>query len=126
VQILFLANIIVAGIVGILSLGFPAIAARTVFQSTADSSPAMTITGAFWTAIAVLSAVGFFFPIQLSAVLLVQLLYKGFWLAVVALPAVLRGETSRLPAGIAVFFLIWVLVIPLVYPWRMIFAPAKG
>jgi len=125
-QIIFLANVLVAGTVGFLSLCLPELAARTIFQSTAVSSPAMTITGAFWSSIAVLSAMGFFFPAQFSAVLLVQLLYKGLWLALVALPAVLRGEARLLPGGITFFFLVWVVVIPLVYPWQLLFGAANG
>jgi len=118
VQVVFAANVVVAGLVGVLSLWWPEVAARTVFQSTAGASPAMTIAGAFWTSIALLSLAGCFFPAQLSAVLLVQLFYKGLWLAAVAVPALVRGEAGSLPMGIAVFFAVWVVVIPLAYPWR--------
>lgn len=117
-QIIFLANIAVAGAVGIVSLLAPATSARTVFQSTVQASHAVTLTGGFWTAIAILSVLGLFFPMQMSAVLLVQLLYKGLWLLRVAFPAMLRGALSEIPGGMSLFFLIWVAVIPFVYPWK--------
>ena len=40
------------------------------------------------------------------------------WLLIVAAPALLRGRTETVPLGIAVFFLIWVLVLPFVIPRR--------
>ena len=44
-----------------------------------------------------------------------KLIYKGSWLLVVAIPALKSNE--QFPMGIAVFFLIWCLVLPFVIPW---------
>lgn len=120
-QIVFAANVLVAGIVGFLGLFYPELAARTVFQSPNAPGVGTSVTGAFWLAIALLSLPGVFFPLQLSAILLVQLLYKGLWLAVIAVPALLNGSGAQLPVGMAVFFAVWVVVIPVVYPWGLLF-----
>lgn len=120
-QIVFAANVLVAGIVGFLGLFYPELAARTVFQSPNAPGVGTSVTGAFWLAIALLSLPGVFFPLQLSAILLVQLLYKGLWLAVIAVPALLNGSVAQLPVGMAVFFAVWVVVIPFVYPSGLLF-----
>ena len=113
----YIANVIVAGLVGSLSLFAPATAARTVFEETLAPSSGMQLIGSFWLTIAVLSAIGFFRPMVFVPVLLVQLLYKGGWLAVVAAPALLSGRGDSIPGGVAVFFLVWVVALPFVIPW---------
>jgi hypothetical protein len=52
-------------------------------------------------------------------ILVLQLIYKGTWLLVVALPAIKSQQAY--PTGMAGFFLVWVLVLPLVIPWGIIF-----
>jgi hypothetical protein len=75
--------------------------------------------GSLWLSIAVLSTFGLFNPIPFSAVLLVQLIYKATWLAVVALPAIINSQPY--PKGMALFFLAWVVVLPFVIPWGYFF-----
>jgi hypothetical protein len=45
----------------------------------------------------------------------VQLIYKTTWLLIVALHAIRNNKPY--PTGMALFFLIWVLVLPFVIPW---------
>ena len=52
----------------------------------------------------------------LLPILLVQLIYKSIWLIVVALPAI-RNQ-AKFPEGMAFFFVVWVLVLPFVIPWK--------
>jgi hypothetical protein len=113
----FAANVVVAGVVGGLSLFAPHIASRTVFSGTAEASVPMRIVGAFWLAIALLSIAGFLRPLPFVGVLVVQLAYKATWLAVVATPSLLAGSAGSLPGGVVLFFLAWVLVLPFVIPW---------
>ncbi len=117
-RLIYIANIFVAGIVGGLSLFAPATAAQTVFGGAAPASSITRIVGSFWLAITILSVAGLFAPLRMSPVLLVQLLYKGLWLVVVALPVLTKGNAATLPTGMAWFFLVWVLVLPFVIPWR--------
>ena len=125
VRLVFGANVLVAGIVGAMTLFWPSAAKALVFGNTVDPSAALRIVGSFWLAIALLSAFGVFHPRPLLAVLVVQLLYKGLWLLVVALPAVVARDTSALPAGVAAFFLVWVSVLPFVIPWRLLLGQAQ-
>lgn len=116
------ANVLVAGAVGVPSLLAPARAARTIWEGTTPANgAALRVVGAFWTAIALVSLFAVLRPAtaeRLAPVLLVQLLYKGAWLAAVAGPALARGDWTGVPRGIAAFFVAWVAVLPLAIPWR--------
>lgn len=118
-RLVYSANILVAGTVGVASLVGGASALRAVWQAGMDpAAMPVRVVGAFWCAIAMLSVCGLVWPRQFAVVLLVQLVYKATWLAVIALPALLRGRGDTIPGGIAVFFAVWVAVLPLVIPWR--------
>lgn len=118
-KLVYLANIVVAGWISISSLFFPARAQQTVFEGAVAYSEAIRLVGALWWAIFILSILGLFYPQQMRLVLLFQLIYKGSWLLAVALPAYWQGVTY--PKGMANFFVIWVLVIPFVFPWKEVF-----
>lgn len=117
-KLVFFANVLVAGWISLTSLFFPKTAQATVFGGDVAYSEVIRLVGALWGAIFVLSVLGLFFPEKMSLVLLFQLIYKSTWLLVVALPALLRSEPF--PRGMAVFFVVWVLVLPWVIPWRTI------
>jgi hypothetical protein len=119
-QLIYLANILVAGWISITSLFFPQTAAATVFSGAFAYSEAIRLVGALWGAIFILSILGLFFPNQMSLVLLFQLIYKFSWLVFAALPALLNNRPF--PGGMAIFFLIWVLILPFVIPWKSIFS----
>jgi len=117
--IVYIANILVAGWISITALFNPAKAYATVFEGAFAFSESMRLVGALWFAIFILSILGLFFPERMSLVLLFQLIYKGSWLLFAALPAIQRGMPY--PKGMAVFFLIWVVVLPFVIPWKTLF-----
>ena len=119
-RLVYLANVVVAGQIGISALFTPGRAAQTVFQGAVAESEGLRVVGALWLAIAVLSACGLLAPKPFSAVLALQLVYKGSWLLVAALPAIRSG--APYPTGMAGFFAAWVLVLPWVIPWRWLFA----
>ena len=119
IKLVYLANILVAGWISITSLFDPERALRTVFESTVAYSEVIRLVGALWGAIFLLSIAGLFFPQRMSVVLLFQLIYKGSWLLVVALPAIQDG--SPYPQGMARFFLIWVIILPFIIPWSYLF-----
>lgn len=124
-RLVYLANILVAGIVGLTSLFGSGASLRAVWQAPVDpATQPVRVVGAFWMAIAVLSLCGLVWPRPFAALLLVQLVYKGSWLAVIALPAILGQRSAQLPAGITAFFAVWVVVLPFVIPWRELFARA--
>ena len=119
-RIIYVANILVAGWISVSSLFYPKIAATTVFQNAYPATDTIRLVGALWLSIAVLSILGLWKPYSFAPVLLIQLIYKGSWLLVVALPAILKN--APYPKSMAAFFLIWVLLLPFVIPWQRMFA----
>jgi hypothetical protein len=119
---IYIANILVAGNVGWISLFDPIRAATVVFSGTTEANIPMRIVGSFWLTIALLSVAGLFSPIRFSVVLLVQLIYKGIWLLTIAAPAILANRMDLIPVEMAIFFLIWVIILPFIIPFRVLFA----
>jgi hypothetical protein len=115
IKVVFIANIIVAGWIGITSLFSPKLSSETIFQNAYPTTDAIRLVGCLWLAIAILSVFGLWRPLTFSPVLLLQLIYKGTWLLVVAIPAIRNNQSY--PSGMAAFFLVWVLVLPFVIPW---------
>ena len=115
IKLVYIANIIVAGYIGITSLFLPQLSSATIFQNAYQTTDVIRLVGCLWLAIAILSVLGLWRPLTFSPVLLLQLIYKGSWLLVVAIPAIKNSQTY--PSGMATFFLIWVLVLPFVIPW---------
>ncbi len=119
-KLMYTANILLAGWISISSLFFPERAIHTVFENNFAYSEAIRLVGALWWAIFILSIIGLFFPMQMSLVLLFQLIYKSSWLVVAALLAMLNQ--TPYPKGMAMCFIIWVVILPFVIPWRHLFS----
>ncbi len=115
IKLVYIANIIVAGYIGVTSLFFPKLSSSTIFQNAYPATDIIRLVGCLWLAIAILSLLGLWRPVLFSPVLLLQLIYKTSWLLVVAIPAIQNHQTY--PSGMAIFFLIWVLILPFVIPW---------
>jgi hypothetical protein len=120
-RLVYAANVAVAGTVGALALFAPATASATVFGGTVPANESMRLVGCLWLAITALSVAVLFAPTSFSPVFLIQFIYKGLWLAVVAVPTAIAGRGAEVPWGMAAFFAVWV-VLPLVIPWRRLFA----
>ena len=86
-----------------------------------ESEGFRTILGSLWTAILIGSVLGLFFPVAMSALLLIQVIYKTLWLLVFVMPRLLKGKVSEVPFGIALVFLVIVLSYPWVIPWEQLF-----
>ncbi|MDB4292297.1 hypothetical protein N9954_02750 [Maribacter sp.] len=114
-RILYILNIIVAGQIAFSAISNPKNAALTTFGNAYQSTEVIRLVGCLWLGIAVLSVLGLWKPITFSPVLLLQLIYKGTWLVVVALPA-LRNDVP-FPKAMAGFFVVWVLILPFLIPW---------
>jgi hypothetical protein len=119
-KVVYIANIIVAGWISITSLFFPKTAAVSVFSGAYPNSELIRLVGALWFSIFLISILGLWKPVTFSPILIVQLIYKSLWLCVVAVPAILNK--SAYPSGMASFFLIWVLALPFVIPWKELFS----
>lgn len=119
-KLIYIANILVAGWISITSLFYPRLAMSSVFTNAFEYSESIRLVGALWGGIFILSILGLFFPIKMSPVFLLQLIYKSSWLLFAALPAMMQG--NPFPKSMAIFFLIWVLVLPFVIPWKVLFS----
>ncbi len=119
VRLLCAANVLVAGVVGGLTLFAPVFTMRLLFSGTAEASARLGIVDSFWLVIAVLSGIGLVYPRPMLGVLVIQLGYKALWLLVVILSALFSGRGQSVPGGVAVFFLVWVIILPFVIPWRV-------
>jgi hypothetical protein len=119
-KIMYFANILVAGWISLSSLFYPKTAQATVFSNDFAYSEAIRLVGALWFAIFLLSILGLFYPEKMSLVLLFQLIYKGSWLLFAVLPAILNNQPY--PKGMAIFFIVWVVLLPFVIPWKTIFS----
>lgn len=115
-KLVYIANIIVAGWISITSLFFPERAISTIFQNAYEPTELTRLVGCLWLSIAVLSILGLWRPMTFSPIFLVQLIYKSMWLLIVAFPAV--QNNLPYPKGMAAFFVIWVLILPFVIPWK--------
>lgn len=118
VRLTYAANVLVAGTAGAVTLFGPPAAVQALFSGGTEPSPGLRVLGAFWLTVAALSGLGLVRPRPVLAVLVVQLGYKGAWLLSVAAPALIAGRSGDLPVGVAAFFAAWVVVLPLVIPWR--------
>lgn len=82
-----------------------------------ESAGWRTIVGSIWAAILVLSVAGLFAPNRFSPLLVMQVLYKSFWLIAYVEPRLRDDRRQEIPGGIAVTFLLIVLTYPWVIPW---------
>ena len=118
----YIFNILVLLPIGMPLLFGGTVAVRRVFQAKfTDSEGIRTILGSLWTAILVCSVIGLFFPVAMSPLLLVQIIYKSLWLLVFVLPRIVSGRGNEIPLGVSVTFLFIVMTYPWVIPWRVLF-----
>lgn len=87
-----------------------------------ESEGFRTILGSLWTAILIGSVLGLVYPISMSPLLLIQIIYKAIWLLVFVLPRLLSGRRKEVPWGIALTFFVIVISYPWVIPWGPLFA----
>lgn len=86
-----------------------------------ESAGFRTILGSLWTAILIGSVVGLFYPVPMSPLLLIQVIYKTLWLLVFVLPRLISGRRHEVAWGISLTFFAIVVSYPWVIPWRQVF-----
>lgn len=74
----------------------------------------------FWAALALLSGVGVFRPVQMIPLLLLKLLYKTLWLGFVGLPLYLQGTLSAAASELAFANGAGVVLSLLIIPWSYV------
>lgn len=121
-RLVYVYNILGAGVVGVIVLVAPRFAAKQIFAGTVEPGTVTSILGSIWVAVGLASVLGLFFPVQMSAVFLVQFVYKTVWLLGTALPEILEGKVRSVPMVMTVMFVVWVLVLPFVIPFGQLFS----
>ncbi len=95
---------------------------RRVFQGKfSECEGTRTILGSLWTAILVGSGLGLFYPIVMSPILIVQVIYKSVWILVFVIPRFLNGRGREVPWGLAITFLVVIVGYPWIIPWGLLF-----
>ncbi len=114
--LVYVANICLTGVVGSISLFATSKAPMFVFNDAYEANDSMRVIGSFWIAIGIVSLLGIFRPVKFCPILVVQIIYKGLFLIVEVIPKLASKEP--IPIGVAAFFLAWVVLLPLVVPWK--------
>ena len=83
----------------------------------AESAGWRVLVGSLWSAILVSSLLGLFAPLRFAPVVLIQIIYKSLWLAVYAAPRLVARRRAEIPTGIALSFMLIVIVYPFLVPW---------
>lgn len=118
----FIFNIIVLVPIGLLTLLGGKRGGQLACQGKFPESEGFrTILGSLWTAILLGSILGLFYPVSMSPLLLIQVIYKTLWLLVFVTPRLIGGRISEVPSGIALVFLVIVVSYPWVIPWQQLF-----
>ncbi|GMN10878.1 hypothetical protein MTsPCn9_28100 [Croceitalea sp. MTPC9] len=107
-KIMYIVNILGAGVPGFLIVFFPSFAEQYVLWAAQDYG-VMTILGSIWLAIGLTSIIGIFLPYQFLGIFIIQLIYKTLWLTTFILPAVFKNEP--LPPGATILIGIFIVLI---------------
>lgn len=123
-KVLFFANILWAGVPGLLITFFPKFAQSQILPYMVGSVPqdmmTVRILSSIWLAVGLVSLFGLFSPLPVAGVFVVQIIYKVVWISVAVLPALLRGETRALP--LAVGFVVMIVGFAFATPWSYLFS----
>lgn len=119
VSCLFWANILILVPVGFGTLFKASVTDQGAFV---ESVGWRTLVGSLWLAILACSILGVFWPGSFVWLLVFQIIYKSVWLITYAVPRLVTNRQAEIPKGIAVSFLVIVLVWPWFIPWRQMFA----
>ncbi len=118
----YIFNIIVLIPVGLLTLLGGERGGQLACQNKFPESEGFrTILGSLWTAILLGSILGLIYPVPMSPILLIQVVYKTLWLLVFVTPRLLSGRRLEVPWGISLTFILIVVSYPWVIPWGRLF-----
>ncbi len=118
----YILNIIILVPVGLTALlGGPG-GHRRLFQGKYPDSPDIrTLVGSLWTALLIGSIIGLIYPLSMSPLLLIQVIYKTLWLLVFVLPRLSSGRSGEIHWGMTGVFIFIILTYPWLIPWGHIF-----
>jgi len=82
--------------------------------------PNKAVAWTVWTAFATLAGLGLLRPVKMLPIILLEILYKVMWLAIVAYPLWSRGELAGSPAESTTYAFLGVLLAIIAVPWGYI------
>jgi len=95
------------------------------------STPTEAVAWCVWASYSVLSVIGIIRPLKMLPIVLLEILYKGLWLLLVAYPLWSTNQLIGSPAEKMTYTFLWVLLPILAMPWKYafetyIFKPKKN
>ena len=100
-------------------LGIDAWSHIATFEGTWE--PAAAAAWSIWAAYSLLAVLGLINPLKMLPLVLLEIVYKLIWLAVVAWPLWSAGELSGSSAQDMTYNFLWVLLPIIATPWRYVF-----
>ncbi|MDO3387189.1 hypothetical protein QWI17_15205 [Gilvimarinus sp. SDUM040013] len=89
-------------------------------ESVGSSADAHTVVSTFLIAIMLLSLLGVAYPLKLIPILLFEIVWKGAWLLLFALPKLISGDLDEYSYSVAVACLMGIILIPAAIPWKFV------
>lgn len=83
--------------------------------------PAAAAAWCMWAAFALLAVVGVVNPVKMLPLVMLEIVYKVLWLAVVAYPLWSKNELAGSPAEEMAYGFSWVVLAIIAMPWRYVF-----
>ncbi len=121
-RLMFAANVVGAGIPGLLVTFFPGFARQYLFDGVAQDGLVFGVTGSVWLAVGLISILGLRNPVPFTGVFLVQIVYKTVWITLIGLPAMASGDERA--AFFAWFFALVTVGFAFAVPWSLLLRKA--
>ena len=117
-RLMFAANVVGAGVPGLLVTFFPGFARQYLFDGVAQDGLVFGVAGSVWLAVGLISTLGLRNPVAFAGVFVVQIVYKTVWISFIGLPAMASGDER---AAFFVFFFALVTVgFAFAAPWSLL------
>ena len=122
-RIMYLYTLVGAGGFGFGILFFPG-PVQTLFRMPPQDPAIFKFVGSFLFASGLIAIPALLFPLKFVAILLLQLVYKPVWIALVALPLFLKGQFPLYVVAITVIFIAYIVGDFVAIPFRHLFSKA--
>jgi hypothetical protein len=124
-RLAYIANILILVPVALATLASEQ-AMATVFEGKfAASAQLRILVGCLWTAILLCSVIGLFYPQEMIAILILQVIYKALFLALVIVPLLSAMGLASIPIGLSVSFALIVATYPFII-WAALVHPTPS
>lgn len=92
-----------------------------ILNADGSWSPTEAVAWCVWASYAVLSAIGMFRPLKMLPIVMLEILYKVLWLALVAYPLWSTNRLSGSPAERETYIFLMVVLPIVAMPWKYAF-----